>query len=182
MDPLASLFISPTFLPYLDLPHHLPAHPPQLWKTPSSQSVAISPSSCFHQIPVRQSRIYLLEHSPTWILLLTNLSISSCSCRPDLFSPAFPWPRIQRCLSRFHFCQNKILFFFIHWILLLSPTFVLAVTLWQYVAPVFTFSIDGASPDVQVASSIATNAPPHPSETQAYKLSTDNKMDSPSPL
>ena len=44
MDPLASFLILPTSLPYLDLPHHPPAHPPKLWKTsPASQSLPHPP-------------------------------------------------------------------------------------------------------------------------------------------
>jgi len=41
----------------------------------------------------------------------------------------------------------------------------------------WTFNFNGAFPDVQVSSSIDTNAPPIPSEMQAFKLSADNKLD-----
>jgi len=41
------------------------------------------------------------------------------------------------------------------------------------------FSIDDTFPYARVASSIGTNAPPTPSDMQAFELSADNKLDDP---
>jgi len=86
-------------------------------------SLCLTLQLCFHRLTVRQSQLPLLEHSSAWIHALTNLSISSYTCRSDpcvtLVFPTSPWLLIQRSLSNSS-CSLKIYIIFSS---KLNPTF-----------------------------------------------------------